>query len=87
MTDRTMEKWKQLAIHIGEEVYRGVNTANYVGTDDETGYLLMFFNAKNHHGKSTLVSSEVDRAGLKRLLKEVLRNIDHATVIEQRRPQ
>jgi hypothetical protein len=71
----TDEQWQQVAIEIGDCVYRTVNTAETVGTDDETGYILMFFNAKKHEGKSTLVSSSIDRATIKKLLKMALRQL------------
>jgi hypothetical protein len=51
MTDAIMEKWQQIAIEIGDSVFRTVNTAETVGSDDETGYVLMFFNTKHHQGK------------------------------------
>jgi hypothetical protein len=66
MTRAVHEAWKQIAYHIGEEVRAKVNTPEMLGTDDETGYVLMFFNTRNHQGKSTLVSSETDRVQLKR---------------------
>jgi hypothetical protein len=42
MTDAIMEKWQQLAIVIGDSVFRTVNIPETVGSDDETGYVLMF---------------------------------------------
>jgi hypothetical protein len=80
----TDEMWKQLAHHIGEEVHNTVNTPAMMGTDDETGYVLMFFNARNHQGKSTLISSETNRVQLKRLLKHALQQLDgpKASIIE-----
>ena len=54
------EKWQQLAIELGNSIYEQVNLPYMVGTDDETGYILMFFNVKNHNGKSTLISSAAD---------------------------
>jgi hypothetical protein len=44
--------------------------------DDETGYLLMFFNAKNHNGKSTMITSETDVHKIKALLKVALKEVD-----------
>lgn len=76
MTDHIDEKWQQIAIELGDSIYHRVNAPEYVGGDDETGYILMFFNEKNHKGKSTMVSSTVNRAGLKKLLKTALREID-----------
>jgi hypothetical protein len=76
MTAATNEMWKQLAHHIGEEVRNAVNTPEMIGTDDETGYVLMFFNTRNHQGRSTLISSEMDRVQLKRLLKYALQHLD-----------
>lgn len=71
-----MEKWQQIAIELGNGIYRSVNTPDMVGTDEETGYVLMFFNVKNHAGKSTLVSTNTDKLQLKRLLKNALRELD-----------
>lgn len=70
------EQWQQIALEIGEGVYRTVNTPSTIGGDDETGYILMFFNAKHHDGQSTLVSSNVDRKQLKKLLKHALGSLD-----------
>ena len=68
-------QWQQIAIELGDKIYRTVNTPEYVGTDDETGYLLMFFNQKNHKGQSTIIST-ADRAATKKLLKKAMREID-----------
>ena len=77
MTDNTIsEKWKQLAIEIGQQIRATVNTAEMIGTSNETGYVLMFFNAQGHKGKSTLVSSCTDKSELKKLLEFALRSID-----------
>ena len=70
--EHVQERWQQLAIDIGETVYRLVNIPSFVGTDDETGYVLMFFNVKNHDGKSTLISSTVDKAELTKLLERAI---------------
>jgi hypothetical protein len=70
------ERWEQIAIEIGDSVRNLVNTRDMIGTNDETGYVLMFFNTKNHAGKSTLVSSITDRTQLKKLLKTALRGLD-----------
>jgi len=70
------ERWQQLAIELGDRIYQTMNTAKMVGTKDETGYCLMFFNAANHRGRSTLVSSTTDRAELKRLLQFAIDNLD-----------
>ena len=75
MTDFTV-MWQQFAKHIADSVYASVNTKQMVGTDDETGYLLMFFNAKHHNGKSTMITSETDRHKLKTLLKVALKELD-----------
>jgi hypothetical protein len=74
--EKTAQQWQQIAIEIGHGVFSTINTPSTVGGDDETGYVLMFFNAKNHDGKSTLVSSVTNRADLKKLLKRALREID-----------
>lgn len=77
MEDKSIdEQWQMVSLQIGDNVYRTVNTPEMVGGDDETGYILMFFNTKNHQGKSTLVSSSVDRAGLKKLLEGAIRELD-----------
>ena len=70
------EIWQQLAIELGNSIYRQVNTQEMVGTDDETGYVLMFFNTKNHKGRSTMISSTTNRADVKKLLKTALQNLD-----------
>jgi hypothetical protein len=85
--DRTMEKWRQLAVHIGDNVHSMVNLPEYVGTKDETGYVLIFFNAMDPGGKSTLVSSCIDRPRLKKLLKAALTNLNLAVDIERGRKQ
>jgi hypothetical protein len=72
----TQEQWKQIAIEIGHEVHSLVNLPNTIGTDDETGYILMFFNARNHNGKSTMISSTTDKVGLKKLLLRAMRELD-----------
>ena len=78
------EKWQQLAIELGNSIYRKVNLPYMVGTDDETGYILMFFNVKNHNGKSTLISSAADdKEGLRKLLKTALRNLDSGKIVRQ----
>jgi len=74
--DAIEEKWQQIAIEIGDSVFRLVNTAETVGGEDETGYVLLFFNTQGHEGKSTLVSSATNRADVKKLLKGALREID-----------
>jgi hypothetical protein len=78
------EMWLQVARQIADNVYATVNTKEMVGTNDETGYLLMFFNAKHHDGKATVVTSETDVAKLKKLLINTLNEIDgpRAFVIE-----
>ena len=70
------ELWQEVAIGLGNQIYQSVNTADMVGTDDETGYILMFFNTRNHGGKTTLVSSTTNRVELKKLLKTALRELD-----------
>jgi hypothetical protein len=79
-------QWEQVAIEIGDSVYRAVNTPETVGTDDETGYLLMFFNRKNHRGQSTMVST-VSRAETKKLLKTAILNLygPKAKIVEPQR--
>jgi hypothetical protein len=65
--------WQQVVRQIADSVYATVNTEETVGTNYETGYVLMFFNAKNHDGKSTLVTSETDINKLKKLFKAALK--------------
>ena len=71
-----MEQWHQIAVEIGNDIFRLVNSDETVGTDDETGYILMFFNARNHDGKATLVASEISKPELKKILKTTLRALD-----------
>jgi hypothetical protein len=82
--DQINTMWQQLATQIAHQVQCAVNTPQMFGTKDETGYVLMFFNADHHEGKSTLVSSETDKAQLKKLLKFALEQLDgpKATIIE-----
>jgi hypothetical protein len=42
------ERWQQIAIHIGEQIRSSINTPEMIGTEDETGYVLMFFNARRN---------------------------------------
>ena len=87
MTDvddaRIAAQWKQVALEIGNDVFQRVNTSETVGTDDETGYLLMFFNQKDHGGYSTMLST-ANRAATKKLLKTVIRELDgpKSTIVE-----
>lgn len=69
--------WEQAAIEVGNRVYQSVNLP---GTD-ETGYILMFFSAKEREGKSTFVSSETDVVHLRKLLKFALRNLEKAKIV------
>jgi hypothetical protein len=68
--------WQQIAIEIGHQVRAIVNGSNTIGTEDETGYVLMFFNAQNHEGRSTIVSSCTDVSDLKKLFNYALSKID-----------
>ena len=83
--DHVAEQWQSLAIAIGDSVFKVVNSSATVGTDDETGYILMFFNKVRHNGRSTIVSSATDKADIKKLLKEELRTIDRAAIVESGR--
>ncbi len=78
------EQWQQMAVEIGHCIRSLVNTPSMIGTDDETGYVLMFFNVAHHEGKSTLVSSATDLKELKLLLETALRGLDSpkARIIE-----
>jgi hypothetical protein len=76
------EQWQETAIEIGHRVRSMVNTPEMIDTDDETGYVLMFFSARNHNGKSTLVSSTTDVATLRKLLKTALQGLNKATIVE-----
>lgn len=79
----TMAMWQQYAIDIGEHVYGSVNTKDTIGTEHETGYLLMFFWATRHEGKSTLVSSMTDKKQVRQLLEAALNRLDDTgTIIE-----
>jgi hypothetical protein len=82
--DRINAMWQQVAVQIGHQVRSAVNAPQMIGTKDETGYVLMFFNADHHEGKSTLVSSETDKAQLRKLLKFALGQLDglKATIVE-----
>ena len=83
MTEGEVElMWQQVAIQIGHNIRSTVNTPEMIGTDDETGYILMFFNVASHDGKSTLISSETDLKQLKKLLKTALRKLNRAVTIE-----
>lgn len=81
MSDATHEKWKQIAVEIGHRVQGAVNTAATFGTRDETGYILMFFNAQTHSDKSTLVSSCTDKEELKRLLEAAISGLDDGSKV------
>lgn len=82
-----MRQWQQVAIALGDSIYRSVNSPDMVGTDDETGYVLMFFNVKKHGGKSTLVSTATNKSDLKKLLKSALDELDgpKPTIVERDR--
>jgi len=80
-----MERWKQIAVEIGHSILNMVNSPEDIGTKNETGYALMFFNAQNHRGKSTFVSSETNPDALKQLLKTVLENLEKAEHISPQR--
>jgi hypothetical protein len=84
MTDALNAMWQQVAIQIGHQVRCAVNTPQMIGTKDETGYVLMFSNADHHDGKSTLLSSETDKAKLRKLLKFALDQLDgpRPTIVE-----
>ena len=71
-------------MHVGDQVRSAVNTPAQIGTEDETGYILMFFNRERHEGKSTFISSETDRTSLKRLLQFAIDALDgpKASIIE-----
>jgi hypothetical protein len=79
--EETMARWQQLATTIGEGVRRLLNTPAMIGTKDETGYLLMIFNADHHEGRSTVVCTETDPDKLRKLLQTVLDNMDKAKFI------
>jgi hypothetical protein len=70
------EQWMDMALAVGDGVYRAVNTPDMHGTEDETGYILMFFNVEDHRGKSTFISSTTNKAELKKLLKNAIRELD-----------
>jgi len=78
------EKWRQIVTQLGENIYGSLNTPEMIGTNLETGYLLMFFNATNHNGKATVISSETDRTRLKTLLECAIKEVNgpKATIVE-----
>jgi hypothetical protein len=81
-------RWQQVSIEIGHQIRCMVNTPAMIGGKDETGYVLMFFNVKNHNGKSTLVSSATDKNELRKLLQCALDNLNSpkAQLIEPEKP-
>jgi hypothetical protein len=74
--EEVQASWQQLAVEIGHQVRAIVNTPHTIGTEDETGYVLMFFNAQNHEGRSTVVSSCTDVSELRKLLAYASSHID-----------
>jgi hypothetical protein len=82
MSDHTAAAWKQIAIHLLHEIAAKVNTPATVGTDDETGVILMFCNAKHHDGKATVISTLTDRDAIKKILKHTLREFRRAELVE-----
>jgi hypothetical protein len=84
MDERLKEQWKSVAIEIHNRVVNLVNMPEHMGTEDETGVVLMFFNARNHQGQSTMVTSDIkDRASIKLILKNALRRVASAEAINQ----
>lgn len=69
------EKWQFLAMELLHQVYSQVNTREMIGTDEETGVGLMFFNVKKHDGKSTFLCTEADVPAIKKLLKTAYRGM------------
>jgi len=85
--ERIAAQWKQLAIHLLHEVAGKVNTPAMAGTDDETGVILMFCNARHHEGKATVISTLTDTDAIKKILKHTLREFRRAQVVEPTTPQ
>lgn len=76
--------WRDYAMIIGDGVYASVNTEETLGTDKETGYILMFFNVKNHNGRSTLLGHpDIPLSELKQLLRAALNGVDKAKHIKR----
>ncbi len=82
--NRISEEWKMYAIEIGNRIYMTVNSPDMIGTDAETGYAVIFFNTRNHNGRSTLVSSMTDSDQLRKILTATLEKLDGplASIIE-----
>jgi hypothetical protein len=86
MTDEQIKaRWQQLAIEIGEQIRRTLNTSDMIGGDHETGYLLMFFNLRHHDGRATIVSNALGKEDVKKLLEYTLSQMEKAIVIEPTR--
>ena len=79
--ERLGAAWQQIALELGNSVHRAVNTADMIGTDNETGYALLFFNAKNHNGKATLISSASNPGEIEKILKYTLRHINERKIV------
>ena len=74
--DRTMAKWQQRVLTIGDSVWNAVNLPEFEGTSSETGYILIFFNAGRAEGTvDTMVSSDVDPQRLEQILKGLLKKL------------
>jgi FixJ family two-component response regulator len=69
------EQWKQVALEIGEQVRNWVNSPAMIGGDQETGYILMFFNMRHHDGHATLVSSAESAEDVEKILRTTLGDI------------
>jgi hypothetical protein len=85
--ERINAQWQQVAIQLLHEVAAKVNTPAMMGTDDETGVILMFCNARHSEGKATVISTLTDRDELKKILKHTLREFRRAEVVEPTREQ
>lgn len=88
MTDEQIAAmWQQQAMELLARVRSAVNLPSWIGTDDETGVVLMFFNTRNHRGKSTLVATETSARDLRLLLRTAAVKLSQARIVEPEKPQ
>lgn len=85
--DSIAAKWEHIAHALLQQVYGAVNLPEFIGTGDETGCLILFFNADHHEGKSTLVSTENDRSGIEKLLRGALHAIKRGKGVKVIEPE
>jgi hypothetical protein len=88
MTDEQVNAaWLHTAMFLLEQVRAAVNLPAFIGTDEETGVAVLFFNTKNHRGKSTLVSTETSAHELRLLLRTAAAGVNQAHIVEPEKPQ